>query len=133
MFTRRARLLGRTAVFASMITLTLGALTATDADARQLRWHGGGWHGGGPAAAAAIAGAVGTGLAIAASRDAYAYDYGGPAYYGGGPVYYGGPAYSGYYGNGYYGGYTYGNYPYQLYGGDSPYAVCAQGTTWNCQ
>jgi hypothetical protein len=133
MFTRRARLLGRTAVVASMMTLAIGALTPTSADARPLRyygggWHGGGWHGGGPAAAAAIAGVVGTGLAIAASRDAYAYDYGGPAYYGGGPVYYGGPAY-----NGYYGGHTYGNYPYQLYGGDSPYAACAQATTWNCQ
>ena len=127
MFTRKARLLGRTAVFASMMALTVGALTPTSADARHLRWHGGG-----AAAAAAVAGAVGTGLAIAASRDAYAYDYGGPAYYGGGPTYYGGgPVYYG--GPGYYGGHTYGNYPYQLYGGDSPYAVCAQGTTWNCQ
>jgi hypothetical protein len=120
MLTRKARLLGRTAVFASMMAVTLGALTPTGADARPLRWHGGG-----AAAAAAIAGAVGTGLAIAATRDAYAYDYGGPVYYGGGPVYYNGPRY--------YGGYTHGNYPYQVYGGDSPYSYCAQGTTWNCQ
>jgi hypothetical protein len=126
MFSLETRLPGRTAVFASMTAIALGALTATSADARPLRWHGGG-----AAAAAAVAGAVGTGLAIAASRDAYAYDYGGPAYYGGGPAYYSGP---GYYGRpAYYGGYTYGNYPYQLYGGDSPYAACAQGTTWNCQ
>jgi hypothetical protein len=121
MFTRQAQFLGRTAVFASMTALALGALAPTSVDARPLRWHGGG-----PAAAAAIAGAVGTGLAIAATRDAYAYDYGGPVYYGG-PAYYGPPAY------GYYGGYTYGNYPYQRYGGDSPFAACAQATTWNCQ
>ena len=45
-------------------------------------------------AGAAIAGAIGTGLAIAATRDAYAYD--APAYYGGGPVYYDeGPVYYG--------------------------------------
>jgi len=123
MFTRKARLLGGTAVFASMMALTLGALTPTSVDARPLRWHGGG-----AAAAAAFAGAVGTGLAIAAARDAYAYDYGGPVYYDSGPVYYGRPAY-----HGYYGGYTHGNYPYQLYGGDSPYAYCGQATTWNCQ
>jgi hypothetical protein len=104
------------------MTLAVGALTPTSADARPLHWRGGG-----PAAAAAVAGLVGTGLAIAASRDAYAYDYGGPVYYGGGPVYYGGPAYYGY------GGYTHGNYPYQVYGGDSPYAYCGQATTLNCQ
>jgi hypothetical protein len=129
MFTRKAQLLGRTAVFASMTALALGALTPTNADARSWRWHGGG-----PAAGLAIAGAVGTGLAIAASRDAYAYDYGGPVYYGGGPAYYGGGP--GYYRapvHGYYGGYTQGNYPYQRYGGDSPFAACAQATTWNCQ
>jgi hypothetical protein len=55
--------------------------------------------GGGAAAAAAFAGIVGTGLAIAASQNAYAYDDG---YYGGGPVYYGGgPYYGGYGGYGY--------------------------------
>jgi len=63
----------------------------------------------GAAAAAAFAGVVGTGLAIAASRNGYydSYDgyygpapvYGGPVYYGGGPAYYGpGP------GHEYYGG-----------------------------
>jgi hypothetical protein len=124
MSTRRARLLGQTAVLASVMAVTLGALTPTSADARPLRWHGGG----GAAAAAAVAGVVGTGLAIAASRDAYAYDYGGPVYYDEAPAYYGRPAYGGYYG-----GHTHGNYPYQQYGGDSPYAQCAQGTTWNCQ
>ena len=68
---------------------------------------------GGAAAAAAFAGIVGTGIAIAAAkncRDDDSYDYygGGPTYYGGGPAYYGGgPAY---YGGGdpYYGGYGYG-------------------------
>ena len=55
--------------------------------------------GGGAAAAAAFAGIVGTGIAIAASQNAYAYDDG---YYGGGPVYYGGgPYYGGYGGYGY--------------------------------
>ena len=50
---------------------------------------------------AAIAGAIGTGLAIAATRDAYAYDPGygyyggGPVYYDSGPVYYGGDSYIG--------------------------------------
>ena len=68
---------------------------ATDISARR-RYRGGG----GAAAAAAFAGIVGTGLAIAASRDRDDYYYGGgPAYYGGGPVYYGG--------NPYYGGYGY--------------------------
>jgi hypothetical protein len=121
MLVRKARLFGRTAAFASLLTLTLGALTPTNVEARPLRWHGGG------AAAAAIAGAVGTGLAIAAARDSYAYDYGGPVY-DDGPVYYGRPAYYGYYG-----GATSGNYPYQLYGGESPNSYCAQATTWNCQ
>jgi hypothetical protein len=60
--------------------------------------------GGGAAAAAAFAGIVGTGLAIAASQNAYAYDDG---YYGGGPVYYGGgPYYGGY------GGYRNSSVPY---------------------
>jgi hypothetical protein len=65
------------------------------------------YHRGGAAAAAAFAGIVGTGLAIAAAQNRHAYydDYdgysGGPAYYGGGPVYVD-PGYSG--GYGYYGG-----------------------------
>jgi len=69
--------------------------------------------GGGAAAAAAFAGIVGTGIAIAASQNAYAYDDGyyggGPVYYGGGPVYYGGGPYYGGYG-GY--GYRHSNVPY---------------------
>ena len=50
---------------------------------------------GGGGAAAAFAGIVGTGLAIAAaqSRPAYYGYYGGPAYYGGDPYYYGGGPY----------------------------------------
>ena len=68
----------------------------TDVSARR-RVH---WRGGGAAAAAAFAGIVGTGLAIAASQNRRAYYddyYGSPGYYGGGP-YYGG---HGYYGHGY--------------------------------
>lgn len=120
--TRKARFLGRTAVLASIAALTLSLLTPTSVDARRLHRYGGG---GGAAAAAAFVGAVGAGLAIAAARDAYAYDNGGPVYYGGGPAY-GPPAYYG-------GGYNQGNYPYQSYGGTSPYEVCGQATTWNCQ
>ena len=72
-----------------------------------------------------FAGIVGTGLAIAATRDAYAYDDGpyyggvpviyyvsGPAYYGGGPAYYGpGP-----------------NYQYQRYGGTARRSSVAKAT-----
>jgi len=121
MMTRKA-LLGRTAVVASLTALAIGALAPTSADARHLRWHGG------PAVGAALAaGAIGTGLAIAASRDAYDY-YDGPVY--GGPVYDAGPVY---YGPPAYGYYRSGDYPYQVYGGDSPYTVCGQATTWNCR
>lgn len=72
----------------------------TDVSARRkaVRYRGGGANG--AAAAAAFAGIIGTGLAIAAARSNYD-DYG---YYGG-PGYYAGP---GYYGGGapyYYGGY----------------------------
>jgi hypothetical protein len=64
-----------------------------------------------PLPAAAFAGIVGTGLAIAATQnrrdyyDSYGYYGGAPAYYGGGPAYYGSPGYyasPGYYGGGYY-------------------------------
>ena len=54
---------------------------------------------GGAAAAAAFAGIVGTGIAIAAAQnrrdyyDGYGYYGGAPAYYGGGPAYYGSPGY----------------------------------------
>ena len=53
----------------------------------------------GAAAAAAFAGIVGTGIAIAAAQnrrdyyDSYGYYGGAPAYYGGGPAYYGSPGY----------------------------------------
>lgn len=97
-----------------------GQGNATDFSARRRGY-------GGAAAAAAFAGVVGTGLAIAAAQNRAAYGYydgyGGPAYYGGGPVYYGG------------GPYHYGigpNYPYQRYGGTSPYEYCGQGSMTNC-
>jgi hypothetical protein len=84
------------------VSTQTGTSGATDFSSRGRRY------GGGAAAAAAFAGIVGTGIAIAASRDrgyyddSYAYDA-GPGYYGGGP------AYGGYYGgNPYYGGGHYG-------------------------
>ena len=120
--------IGRTAVMATVAALALTAVEpslaragsapagkgltaaptsgATDISARRRYYRGGG----GGAAIAAFAGIVGTGLAIAATRDRNDYYYGGgPAYYGGDPGYYGGygggPAYYGgggpiYYGNG---------------------------------
>ncbi|MET4259245.1 hypothetical protein ABIC09_004198 [Bradyrhizobium sp. S3.12.5] len=96
MFDRFSKFTGRKAVLATaaVLALTIAAPSASFAGGRH--WHGGG---GAAFAGAAIAGAIGTGLAIAATRDAYAYD--APAYYGGGPVYYdNGPAYYG--GPGYY-------------------------------
>src|ERR1700694_969335 len=82
----------------------LSAATATsgaqDFSARRRSFRGGG----GAAAVGAFAAIVGTGLAIAATRDRDDY------YYGGGPAYYGGPGYydggAGYYGGSplYYGG-----------------------------
>jgi hypothetical protein len=122
MLTGQTRYLGRTAVFASLAVLALGASTTAQAGPRH-------WHGGGAAAAGIAAAAVGTGLAIAASRDAYDY-YDGPAY-DEGPVYYSGPTY--YSHPTPYGYYRSGQYPYQVYGGDSPYTACAQVTTWNCR
>jgi hypothetical protein len=74
----------------------------TDFSSRGRVYRGRGY--GGAAAAAAFAGIVGTGIAIAASQNAYAYDDG--YYGGGGPVYYGGGPY---YGGGGYGGYGYRN------------------------
>jgi hypothetical protein len=56
-------------------------------------------------------GLAATGLAIAASRNAYAYDPGPAYYYEGGPAYDSGPGYG--YGPDYYGSsnrYTYGGY-----------------------
>jgi hypothetical protein len=91
---------GRTVVIAAVAALALSAVAPTAASARP--YHRG-FHGGGAAAAAAFAGIVGTGIAIAASRPRYYDSYDG--YYGPAPVY-GGPAYyessPGY---NYYGGY----------------------------
>lgn len=104
MFDRFSKFAGRKAVLATaaVVALTAAAPTASYAGGRH--WHGGG----GGAAAAAVFGLAATGLAIAATRDAYAYDY-APGYYGGGPVYYADPGY--HYGprynqEGNYGGYT---------------------------
>jgi hypothetical protein len=107
MFHRFSRFAGRKAVLATAAVLALTSVAPTASFAGGRHWHGGG----GALAGAAIAGAIGTGLAIAATRDAYAYDPGPGYYYGGGPVYYSSPAYGPgyYYGSGYaeqYGGYT---------------------------
>ena len=83
---------------ATGLNVASGTSGATDISARRRLSPGG------AAAAAAFAGIVGTGIAIAASQNRQAYydDYygggpvyygGGPAYYGGGPVYYGDPSY----------------------------------------
>ncbi|HMC60140.1 MAG TPA: hypothetical protein VKJ01_13185 [Candidatus Solibacter sp.] len=86
--------------------LSAGTSGATDFSSARRRYRGGG----GAAAIGAFAAIVGTGVAIAASRDRDDYYYGGgPAYYGGGPGYYGG-------GDGYYGGTPY----YGGYGSGAP-------------
>ncbi|MGW1419466.1 hypothetical protein [Bradyrhizobium manausense] len=111
---------GRKAVLATAAVLALTTVAPTASFAGGRHWHGGG---GAAFAGAAIAGAIGTGLAIAATRDAYAYD--APAYYGGGPVYYDeGPVY--------YGGpsYHYSNsreYPGNGSVGRDPFATCSRG------
>ena len=103
MFVRRGMFssVGRPVLMAAVAALALSAIAPTTASARP--YHHGFRGGGGAASAAAFAGIVGTGLAIAASRPGYdSYDgyygpapvYGGPAYYGGG--YGGGPGYRGY-------------------------------------
>jgi hypothetical protein len=117
MFDRISKFAGRKAVVATAAVLALSTVASTPSFAGGRHWH----HGGG-AAAAAIAGIVGTGLAIAAAqnRAAYAYDYGGPAYYSG-PAYGYGP----YYGPG-------PDYQYQRYGGTSPAEACGQGYWTNC-
>lgn len=115
MFDSFSKFAGRKAVLATAAVLALTAVAPTASFAGGRHWH----HGGGAAAAAAFAGIIGTGLAIAASRDAYAYDY-GPAYYGG-PTYYGGPVY---YGSGYYGPDP--NYPYNGNVGRDPFATCSR-------
>ena len=121
MFERFSKFAGRKAVLATTAALALTAIAPTASYAGGRHWHGGG---GGAAAAAAFA-AIGTGLAIAATRDSYAYDY-GPGYgYYGGPAYYSGPAYGPYYGPG-------PNYQYQRYGGTAPSEACGQGYYQNC-
>lgn len=95
MFDRFSKLAGRKAILATAAVLALSTVAPTASFAGGRHWHGGG---GAALAGAAIAGAVGTGLAIAATRNAYAYDapyYGGPVYYADGPVYYGGDSYIG--------------------------------------
>ena len=105
MFDRLSKFAGRKAVLATAAVLALTSVAPTASYAGGRHWHGGG----GAAALAAFA-AVGTGLAIAASRDSYAYDAGPGYYYDSGPAYYAGPGYGPYYyGSGYqeqYGGYN---------------------------
>jgi hypothetical protein len=119
MFDSLSKFAGRKAVLATAAALALTAVAPTASYAGGRHWRGGG----GAAAAAAFA-AIGTGLAIAASRDAYAYDY-GPTYYGG-PAYYGGPVY---YGSGYYRHDP--NYPYNGIVGRDPFASCSRSGA-NC-
>ncbi|QQN65015.1 hypothetical protein JIR23_04145 [Bradyrhizobium diazoefficiens] len=117
MFDRFSQSTGRKIVLATAAVLALTTMVPTASFAGGRHWHGGG----AAFAGAAIAGAIGTGLAIAATRDAYAYD--APAYYGGGPVYYDeGPVY--YSGPGY-GPYYYGSGYQERYGGYNK--VCAHG------
>jgi len=121
MFDRFSKFADRKAVLATAAVVALTALAPTASYAGGRHWHGGG----GGAAAAAAFGLAATGLAIAASRDSYAYDA-GPGYYGG-PAYYSGPAYGygPYYGPG-------PNYQYQRYGGTAPSEACGQGYVQNC-
>ncbi|MDA9436823.1 hypothetical protein [Bradyrhizobium sp. CCBAU 51627] len=122
MFDRISRFAGRKAVLAAAAVLALTTVAPTASFAGGRHWHGGS---GAAFAGAAIAGAIGTGLAIAATRDAYAYD--APAYYGG-PAYYSAPAYYG--GGPYYGPGP--DYQYQRYGGTAPSELCGQGYYTNC-
>jgi hypothetical protein len=99
MFTRKISnsTIRRTAAIAAVAAVGLTAVAPTTAEARYR-------HGGGAAAAAAIAGIVGTGLAIAATQNR-GYYYGSPYGAYGGPGYYASP--------GYYGGYGGGPYDYR--------------------
>ncbi|MDN3273779.1 hypothetical protein QWJ07_05965 [Frankia sp. RB7] len=121
MFDRFSKFAGRKAVLATAAVLALTTVAPTASFAGGRHWHGGG---GAAFAGAAIAGAIGTGLAIAATRDAYAYDAppayygGGPAYYDEGPVYYGGPSY--YHSNSR-------EYPGNGNVGRDPFASCSRG------
>ena len=119
MFDRFSKFAGRKAVLATAAVLALTTVAPTASFAGGRHWHGGG---GAAFAGAAIAGVIGTGLAIAATRDAYAYDApayygGGPAYYDDGPTYYSGPRY-------YRSGHEYlGN---NGSGGRDPFATCSR-------
>jgi hypothetical protein len=125
MFDRFAKFSGRKAVVATVAVLALTTVAPTASFAGGRHWHGGG---GAAFAGAAIAGAIGTGLAIAATRDAYAYDApayyygGGPVYYDEGPVYYSGPSY--YYSHSR-------EYPGNGNVGRDPFATCSRGGA-NC-
>ncbi|MDA9548997.1 hypothetical protein GPL17_09805 [Bradyrhizobium yuanmingense] len=105
MFDSLSKFVGRKAVLATAAVVALTAVAPSASYAGGRHWH----RGGGGAAAAAMFGLAATGLAIAASRNAYAYDPGPVYYYEGGPAYYSGPGYGPYYydsGN----RYTYGGY-----------------------
>ncbi len=109
---RAFSLAGRSAVIATVAALAFSAVEPSSAFAGPRHRYGGG-----AAAAAAFAGIVGTGIAIAAAQnraayynDAYGY-YGSPAYYAPAPV-----APYGHYG--YYGDPPYGP---NHYGADVPY------------
>ena len=121
MFDRFSKFSGRKAVLATAAVVALTAIAPTASFAG-----GSHWHGGGGAAAAAAFGLAATGLAIAASRDAYAYDPGPGYYYGGGPGYYDeGPVY--------YGGDSYiGPRPYHRCGGPYQSAQGGQGNISTC-
>ena len=123
MFDRFSKFAGRKTVLATAAVLALTSVAPTASFAGGRHWHGGG---GAAFAGAAIAGAIGTGLAIAATRDAYAYD--APAYYGPGPVYYDdGPVYY----NGPYNGPGSREYPGNGSVGRDPFATCSRGGA-NC-
>lgn len=121
MFDRFSRFGGRKAVLATVAVLALTTVAPTASFAGGRHWHGGG--------GAAFAGIVGTGLAVAAANNAYAYD--APGYYGGGPAYYGGPAYAD--GPVYYGGDSYyGPRPFHRCGGPYQSAQGGQGQAASC-
>jgi hypothetical protein len=66
---------------------------ATDFSSARRYHHRGGGSAAGLAAFAGVVGAIGGIAAAQSRRDAYDYDYGGPAYYSGGPAYYGNQGY----------------------------------------
>jgi hypothetical protein len=70
---------------AALAALTIGGATIATSSTAEARWRGGGWHRGGGWVGPAIVGGLALG-ALAATRPAYGYGYGYPAYgyYGGG-------------------------------------------------